>query len=54
MNEQNMKTIFECISLLNKEITHQKSTPASLEVFMKLMQLEIDCCKKKEINNVAN
>jgi len=27
MNKQNMKIIIDCISLLNKEITDQKSTP---------------------------
>ena len=43
-----VQTILECLNLLNNEITSQKiTTPETLSVFIKLMEIELGI--KKEI-----
>ena len=50
LNKQNLTVIVECISILNKEINDNTSTPACFEVYMKLLDVEMDVRKEPVLN----
>ena len=50
LNKQNLTIIVECLSILNKEINDNTSTRACFEVYMKLLDVEMDDRKEPVLN----